>query len=130
MKRASHKTYVSGRKLEQYQQERGRQISLEVEQQQKKDSVLVVGQLSLIQEMPDEEGTLKEIDSLILKSGALEADGDMKMAAVEEQKESVKKKIVAAEESDEDENASAEDLDSDELEDEIQDNVGELLQQQ
>jgi hypothetical protein len=127
MKRASHKTYVSGRKLEQYQQERGRQISLQVEQQQKKDSVLAVGQLSLIQEMPDEEGTLKEIDSLILKSGALEADGDMKMAAVEEQKESVKKKIVAAEESDEDENASAEDLDSDELEDEIQDNVGELL---
>lgn len=62
--------------------------------------------------------------------GAVNKDGDFKMPSSEERKESFmfnKRKAKEAEEEDEDDNLSAEDLDSDDLEDEIQDNVGDLL---
>lgn len=76
---------------------------------------------------------------MMLKSGVVDKDGDFVMggaAAAEERKSSVfggkkgKAHHESEDESDGDDNLSAEDLDSDDLEDEIQDNVGEMLQLQ
>ena len=109
MQKAANKAYVSGRKLEKYQQEREKALNKKQE-------------LAVISEMPGEAGTFYGARSsdLLIGGGAEE----MKMPADKKGKA----KAVAMNSDDDDD--SAEDLDSDDLEDEIQDNVGELLQQQ
>lgn len=121
MKKAANKAYISNRKLEQYQQERERQLQLLQKPQQ----------LDVIHEAAAEESHLPSMPSML----SADKDGDVKMVAqTEERKESAhagkKASVMAqADESDED-NLSAEDLDSDDLEDEIQDNVEDLIMQQ
>ena len=115
MQKASNKAYISGRKLEKYQQERER---MQKEQRQ----------LAVIEERMDDAGTLMEIKSEMLLQ---DIDGDAVMKSEEKKMGasmiSKSKKAQAREEEDEDED-SAEDLDSDDLEDEIKDNMGDMLQ--
>jgi hypothetical protein len=98
----------------------------------------------VIEEKAGEAGTLYDIPSGLLMSGeqklaaAVDKDGDVMMATsmvpqTEDKKEQKKAALfsaVAENNSDDESDASAEDLDSDDLEDEIQDNVGEILSMQ
>ena len=115
MFKASNKTYISGRKLEQYQQQRA------LMEKQKR-------QLEVIPEQLGEAGTMygsmMEIKPEMLIKDR-EGDFIMKEEEIKRAEEPSKKKESALEE--EDNSDSAEDLDSDDLEDDIKDNAAEIL---
>ncbi len=109
MQKAVNKAYISGRKLEQYKRERELQQQLQVHNE---------GGLAVIHEslMEDSNADLGQ---------ALKNVADVEMK--EEAKRTIKKQMLEEENASDD---SGEGVDSDDLDDEIEDNVEQLVMQQ